>query len=164
MAEISYQDPNDDMKLLTWTGTITDKVVDKKSEADGWIVFTVQENLEPKPPEQVWRQSGSFEYEVSGDGVFEGGMKIYQYPLEDNTKWKAFFSSFNYEMVPHPIENINTPYGKLDNCYVFVYAIHLGTSVDTFCKGIGFVEHFYRHHGTPQNEKFVLSSFTFGQP
>ena len=162
-AEISYQDPNDYMKLLTWKGTITEKVINKKIEADGKIIFTIQKDLEPTPPEQVWRRSGSFEYTVSGDGVFEGNMKIYQYPLEDNMKWKAF-SGFDYEMLAQPIENVNTLYGELDNCYVFITATNPDTSIDTFCKGIGFVEHSYRHHGTPQDEKFVLSSFILGQP
>jgi len=162
-AEISYQDPNDYMKLLTWKGIITEKVIDKKVIEGGIVIFTIQEDLEPTPPEQVWRRSRSFEYTVSGDGVFEGNMKIYQYPIEDNMKWKAF-SGFDYEMLAQPIENVKTPYGELDNCYVFITATNPDTSIDTFCKGIGFVEHSYRHHGTPQDEKFVLSSFILGQP
>jgi hypothetical protein len=162
-AEISYQDPNDYMKLLTWKGIITEKVIDKKVIEGGIVIFTIQEDLEPIPPEQVWRRSRSFKYTISGDGVFEGNMKVYQYPLEDNMKWKAF-SGFDYEMLAQPIGNVKTPYGELDNCYVFITATNPDTSIDTFCKGIGFVEHSYRHHGTPQDEKFVLSSFILGQP
>lgn len=162
-AEISYQDPDDYMKLLTWNGTVTDKVIDKKNEPDGKIVFTVQEDLEPKPPQDVWRQSRTFEYTVSGDGVFEGIMKIYQYPLEDNQRWRSF-SDFGYETIAYRVGEVTTPYGNFDNCYTFIIATNPDTSIEIFCTGIGFVEHSYRHHGTPQVEKFVLSSFTLGQP
>ena len=162
-AEISYQDPNDYLKLLTWVGTVTDKIIDKKVEPDGRIVFTVEEDLQPKPPEQVWRQSRTFEYTVSGDGVFQGSMKVYQYPLEDNPTWQAF-SDFGYEVIAHHIGEVVTPYGKMDNCYTFLIATNPDTSIDTFCVGIGFVEHSYRHHGTPQDEEFVISSFTLGEP
>ena len=162
-AEISYQDPKDYMKLLKWTGTVTDKVIDKKIETDRKIVFTVQEALEPKPPQDVWRQSRTFKYTILGDGVFEGSMKVYQYPLEDNQTWRAF-ADFEYDMNAHHIGEVVTPYGKLDNCYSFLVATNPDTSIETFCAGIGFVEHSYRHHGTPQDEKFVLSSFTLGQP
>jgi hypothetical protein len=162
-AEISYQDPNDYMKLLTWTGTITDKVVDKKVESDGKMIFTVQEDLEPKPPKDVWRQSRTFEYIIVGDGVFEGAMKVYQYPLKDNLTWRAF-ADFEYDMNAYYVGEVITPYGKLDNCYSLLIATNPDTSIEIFCAGVGFVEHSYRHHGTPQDEKFVLSSFTLGQP
>ena len=162
-AEIAYQDPNDYMKTLTWVGTVTDKIIEGKLEADGRIIFTVQEDLEPKPPEQVWRQSRTFEYTVSGDGVYEGSMKVYQYPLQDDQTWQAF-SDFGYEMIAHRIGEVVIPYGKLDNCYTFLVATNPDTTIDTFCAGIGFVEHVYTHHGTPQDEKFVLSSFTLGGP
>ena len=162
-AEISYQDPNDYMNLLTWTGTVTDAVIDKKTESDGKVVFTVQEDLEPKPPEDVWRKSGTFEYTITGDGVFEGRMKVYQYPLEDNQTWQAF-SDFGYEMMVHRIGQTVTPYGKVDNCFNLIIATNPDISIETFCAGIGFVEHSYRHHGTPQIEKFTLSAFTLGQP
>ena len=43
-----------------------------------------------KPPEQVWRQPGTFEYTVAGDGVYVGDRKVYQWPLEDNLMWRSF--------------------------------------------------------------------------
>lgn len=162
-AEISYQDPNDYSKLVTWTGLIIDKVIDKKITPDGKIIFIVQEDFEPLPPKDVWRQPRTFEYMVSGNSVFEGSMKIYQWPLEDNMKWKTF-SDFEYEMIAQHVGEVNTPFRKLNNCFVFIIATNPDTSMETFCTGIGFVKHSYRHHGTPQNEKFVLSAFTLGQP
>ena len=162
-AEISYQDPNDYMKLLMWAGAVTDKIVDTQIQPDGAIVFTVQEDLEPKPPEPVWRQSRTFEYTISGDGVYEGGMKVYQYPLEDSQTWQAF-SDFGYEMFAHRIGEVVIPYGRLNNCYTFMIATNPDTLMKTFCSGVGFVKHSYRHHGSLQDEKFVLFSFIVGQP
>jgi hypothetical protein len=161
-AEIAYQDPNDSMELLTWTGTVTDRVLDKKVDPDGKIVFTVQEDLEPEPPQSVWRQSRTFEYSISGDGIFDGGMKVFQYPLEDNQSWPVF-AGFEYEMTTQYIGKVVTPYGELDNCYNFFIVTRPDTSIKTFCSGIGFAKHSYSHHGTPQNETFVLSSFTPGE-
>jgi len=162
-AEISYQDPNDYVELLTWTGTVTDRVLDKRAEPDGKIVFTVQEDLEPTPPQSVWRQSRMFEYTISGDGIYDGGMKVFQYPLEDNQSWQVF-AGFEYEMTTQYIGKVIIPYGELDNCYNFFVVTGPDTSIKTFCTGIGFVEYFYTHHGTPQDEKFVLSSFNPGEP
>jgi hypothetical protein len=162
-AEITYQDPNDYMKLLAWTGTVTDRVIDERVGSGGSIVFTVQEDLEPEPPEQVWRRSGTFEYTLSGDGVFKGSMKIYQVPLQSVQSWQAFEGT-GYETLVQRVGEVVTPYGGLDDCYTFTLDTNPDTTMDTFCMGIGFVKHSYRHHGTPQNEEFELVSFTLGQP
>ena len=162
-GQISYADPADPSKVLTWEGDLIDKVIDRKSTPEGKIVFTVQEDLNPKPPEQVWRQPGTFEYTVAGDGVYVGDRKVYQWPLEDNLMWEAF-SDYGYEVFAQRIGEVNTPYGKLENCYTFGLATNPDTSINTFCPGIGFVAYLYRHYGTPQDESFGLSSYTPGQP
>ena len=162
-AEITYQDPADPSKSAVWKGTVTDKVIDRKITPEGRIVFTVQEDLEPQPPDLVWRQSGTFEYSIAGDGVFEGNMKVYQWPLEDNLMWEAF-SDYGYEMFAQRVGEVATPYGKLEGCYIFGIATNPDTSMKTFCPGIGFAAFYYRHHGTTQNEDFSLSAYTPGQP
>lgn len=164
-AEISYQESKDYMKLLKWTGTITYVVVDKKIEQDGKVVFRVQQNLEPKPLEPlVWVLEWEFfNYTIERSVVIEGNRKIYQYPLEDNVRWYAV-DGFNDETIVQSVESVNTPYGRLDNCYMLSTTSNSDTLIDVFCKGIGFVKHSYTHHGTPQDAKFILSSFTLGQP
>jgi hypothetical protein len=160
--EISYQDPKDYNKLVSWSGFIMDKVVDKKTTPDGGIVFTLQEDLQPPSPDGVWRQSGTLEYTVSGDGVFKDDRKIYQWPLSDNMSWKAF-SDFGYDTVASYSESVSTPYGELKGCYTFLTVTNPDTAFDTFCPKIGFVEHSYSHHGTPQVEHFMLVSYQPGQ-
>ncbi|HEY6073211.1 MAG TPA: hypothetical protein VIV15_07445, partial [Anaerolineales bacterium] len=150
-GRISYEDPADPSKVLSWEGELIDKVTDRKSTPEGAIVFTVQEELEPKPPEQAWRQPGTFEYTVAGDGVYVGDRKIYQWPLEDNLMWEAF-STYGYEVFAQRIAEVNTPYGKLENCYALTLSTNPDTSLNTFCPGIGFVAYFYQHHGTLQDE------------
>lgn len=162
-AEISYADPNDFGKLITWNGFVIDKVVDREITPNGKIIFTVQEDLEPEPPKEVWRQPTTFEYIVSGNEVFKGNMKIYQWPLENDTQWKISYE-FVYNLVAQSVGEINTPYGNFDNCYTFLIRTGPDASVETFCQGIGFVMHTYSHHGEPQDEEFILSSFTPGQP
>jgi hypothetical protein len=162
-ANISYADPNDRTKLSTWTGFIIDKVVDKKTRSGGTIVFVVQEDIEPKPPQAVWRQSNTFEYIVSDNEVFKDNMKIYQWPLENNMQWKIS-SDFEYNVVVQAVEEVHTPYGNLEDCYTFLIRTLPDASVETFCPGIGFVMHSYSHHGESQDEKWILSSFTPGQP
>jgi hypothetical protein len=162
-AEISYADPGDYGKVIKWNGFVIDKVVDKEITPNGKIIFTVQEDFEPEPPQEIWRQPTTFKYIVSGNGVFKGNMKIYQWPLENDTQWKISHE-FVYDLVAQSVGEINTPYGNFDNCYTFLIRTGPDTSIETFCPGIGFVMHTYTHHGTPQDEEFVLSSFIPGQP
>ena len=129
---------------------------------DRKMVYTLQEDLKPTPPLDVWRQSRTFEFHVSGDGIFDGNMKIYQWPLSDNLSWKAF-TDFEYFMNVDYVGNFETPYSELTGCYVFFIATNPDTSFDTFCPGIGFVKHSYRHHGTPQNDDYTLISYKPGQ-
>ena len=161
-AEISFQDPNDHTKLVTWSGSITDKVVDRKITSDGGIVFTLQEDLKPNPTEGVWRKSGTYEYIVSSDGIVEDGWKIYQWPLSDDLTWTTF-TGLIYKTFVKSIAIVNTPYGDLKGCYTFLLQTNPDTTIDTFCPKVGFVEHSYMHHGTPQNEHYVLVSYQPGQ-
>jgi hypothetical protein len=162
-AEISYEDPNDPTKALTWTGIVVDRVMDKRIETNESLVFTVQEDMDPRPPEGVWRQPLTFEYRVSGYGVFKNTLKVYQYPLQDQLSWPAFEGT-GYEVTVQVLGEVYTPYGTFDSCYSLMLATNPDTTMDTFCLGMGFVEHAYIHHGTLQEEKFVLSAYTPGQP
>jgi hypothetical protein len=161
-AEISYQDPNVYTLTGVWSGSITDTVIDEKMAPEGRIVFTLQEDLQPPPPEGVWRQSRTFDYIVSGNGIFEGSMKVYQWPLLDYWSWEAI-AGFGNNMHASYIRAVYTPYGVLKGCYQFLIDNNPDTSIDTFCPGIGFAEHIYRHHGSPQVEHYVLVSYTAGQ-
>jgi len=160
---VAYQNPDDFDLLLTWNGFITDTVIDENTTPDGRLVYTLQEDMAPIPPQGVWTQPGTYEYIVSGDGIFRGDIKIYQWPLpSDHVTWEAFPDS-GYVMNVNIIGNVDTPYGELNGCYQFFLATHPDGTVDTFCPGIGFVEHFYQHRGTAQIEHFVLVSFIPGQ-
>jgi hypothetical protein len=161
-SEISYQDSNAPTRLETWSGFITEQVVDKKDLPYGKMVFTLRMTLEPPPPQAVWKQPGNFEYIVTGDGVFKGNLKIYQWPLSDNLSWKAFPDS-DYLVNTRFIKNVETPYSKLKDCYSLLLITNPDTSIDTFCPGIGFVEYSYTHHGTSQIEHSILVSYTPGK-
>jgi hypothetical protein len=161
-AEISYPDPANPSQVATWSGFITDKVTGQKTTPDGSLIFTIQQDLEPTPPQEVWRQSSTIEYTLTGDGVYDGRRKIYQWPLSDHSTWKAF-ADIEYLVNSDYLGDVETPYGKLSGCYGFLLATNPDTSIDTFCPGIGFVEHSYQHHGTPQFEHYVLVSYTPGQ-
>jgi hypothetical protein len=147
--------------MVTWSGFITDRVVERKSIPDGTIVFTLQEDLQSTPPQDVWRQPRTYEYIIAGDGIFEDGMKIYQWPLSAHMTWKAF-SDYGYDTHAQYAGIVSTPYGDLKGCYTFILQTNPDTSIDTFCPKIGFVEHSYRHHGTPQIEHYVLESYQPG--
>jgi len=167
-AKISYTDSNDYTKLLTWAGSITDKVIDKTITDDGKIIFTVQEDLRPIPPQNVWRQARMFMYTVKENGVFEGEMnvdriKVYQWPIENSSSWQAFTDYPEYETWVEHSPEIDTPYKNFNDCYTFTLITRPDTTQDTFCPGIGFVRHLYSHHGTTQDEDFELTSFTPGQ-
>ena len=161
-AEFSYQNPSDFSKLVTWSGSVTDKVVKVEIQPDGRIVFTIREDLEPIPPQGVWRQSRTVDYTLSGDGIFEAGLKIYQWPLSDKLTWTAIADS-GYEINVEYIGSVHVPYGEMNSCYVFSLFTNPDDTHDTFCPGIGFVEHSYRHHGTPQDERFTLISYEPGR-
>jgi hypothetical protein len=154
-AEISYQDPNNEARIVTWSGYISDKVVDKKATLDGGMIFTLQEVLEPTPPREVWRTSSTKEYTIMGDGIFEGNIKIFQWPLSNKLTWKVS-PNLDLYIVANYIGQINTSYGELNGCYSLIFATNPDTTIDTFCPSIGFVKHSYMHHGTVQIEDFDL--------
>jgi hypothetical protein len=128
----------------------------------GGIVFRVQEDLEPLPPREVWRTTSIMEYSILRDGIFEEGIKIYQWPRSDNLSWKVSPNIDRYIVVNY-LGKVDTPYTTLKGCYRFTFATNPDTSVDTFCPGIGFVEHSYTHHGTVQIEHFALILFNPGK-
>jgi putative hemolysin len=160
-AEISYQDPADATRLVTWTGFITDTVTASSTAPDGSMVFTLQEDMQPLPPQQVWRQPRAFEYTVSTDAVLDGERKILQFPLADGSQWE-WMPAGGYQVSASFMGNVSTPYGELEGCYSILLVTNPDTTQDTFCPGTGFAAHSYQHHGTPQNETLILVSYTPG--
>lgn len=161
-AEIDYMDRANPPGLIKWTGVITDTVLDRQVSPEGNLIFIVQEEMQPLPPAEVWRQPGAFEYILSGDGVYKYGLKIYQWPLTNKTSWKAF-ADFDYEIAAQPLREIEIPLGNLDHCFELTLVTNPDTTIDTFCPGIGIVKHTYWHHGEPQIENFLLTAYTPGQ-
>ncbi len=157
-GQISYEDPNGSEQTGTWSGTITDAVLEQTMMPDGSVVFKLQETLDPPPPpvDFVWRQPGTYEYTVRGDGIFSGDTKVLQLPLADHLTWDW---QAGYEMSADAIGDVVTPYGGLKGCYTITLETNPDTTIDTFCPGIGYVKHSYAHHGSLQNEEFVLQSY-----
>ena len=160
-AEIEYQDPDNLQETLTWTGMIIVSVVDQENTPDGKIVFTLKEDLDPTPPQDVWRQSCSFEYIADGGEIYEGSEKIVQWPLTDKMSWITW-PDFEYQTEVSFTGNIETPYGNLEDCYQISILTGPDIQIKVFCPGEGFVHHYYHHFGTPQNERFDLVSFEPG--
>jgi hypothetical protein len=156
-AEISYQNP-----LVTWSGRYILSVIDEETTPDGRIIFTLQDELEPTPPQGVWRQPQTYEYIISGDGIFRGETKIFQWPLSDMLMWETMPGT-NQGIVARYIGDVDTPYGMLTGCYNLTFTTNPDTSIKTFCPGVGYVEHSYNHHGTPQIEHFLLIDYVPGQ-
>jgi hypothetical protein len=156
-AQITYQDPNDLTKITAWVGVVRDTVLDKKAAADGSVVFTLQEDMQPAPPQGSWRQPSTFEYTLSAGGATRGRVKIIQWPLSDGLSWKSTPD------FPNTVDAGYVSTGELKDCYVLTQETNPDITVDVFCPGTGFVEHTYMHHGTPQVEHFVLTAFQPGQ-
>ncbi len=162
-ATIDYQKPNTFDQVISWRGLITDTIIDEYTTFGGNIVFTLQEDMNPPIELQgVHRQPATYAYVVSGDGIYKDGIKIYQWPLSDHVSWEAI-PGLGYEMEVNFIGNIDTLYGELKGCYQFFLVTNPDSTVDTFCPGIGFVDHYYQHHGTVQIENFVLVDYRPGK-
>lgn len=161
-ADISYQASNDPSEMNTWTGVITDKIIDKQTLQDGQIVFIVQESMEPPPPTEVWRQPDLFTYTVLGNMVYKNDLKIFEWPIVDEMHWAAF-TGLEYEVLVKQTGEVDTLSGIYNDCYNLVLATTPDTTTDTFCQGIGFVKHSYQHHGTRQIENLTLASFSPGE-
>jgi hypothetical protein len=163
-ASISYQDPKDSSALAVWTGIITRKVVDKKIISGDKITFTIEETLEPNPPQGVWRISNSHEYAVEGNGVYYQGnsAKIYQYPLSDNLSW-AVFQDSNLPLRVQYIGDVTTLYGTLHECYLLTIFSKIDLKEDVFCSGFGFVESNFRSFNGVQTDVLELISFESGK-
>jgi hypothetical protein len=157
-GEIIYQDPKDNSKTDTWNGIITDTVIVQMTMPDGKVGFTVQESIEPMPPDGVWRQSGNIDYILLGNGIFRDGWEIYRWPLSDTATWEAGAGT-GYEMEAKYVGEVDVPYGKQKGCYTLLLATLPDATLDTFCPGIGIVEHKYQHNGDRQDEHFVLISY-----
>lgn len=159
-AEISYQDPEKVGEIQTWTGIITDKVIGMEELPDGRLVYEIQETIEPLPPGSVWRQPGTFEYILSEHQIYKGDREIYQWPLSDGLSWEyipGYLTKVEY------IGSVKSQNLDLQDCYTFSIITNADTTIDTFCSQIGFVEQFYRHHGTTQDEHFILQEFIPGE-
>ncbi len=162
-AEISYQDPEDSTRLATWTGIITDKVIDKKVVSDEKITFTIEETLEPTPPQGVWRVSNLHEYVVEGNGVYyHGNAKIYQYPLSDNLSWTVFQDA-KLPLSVRYIGDVTTLYGTLRECHLLTIFSKAEIKEDVFCSGFGFVASSYRSFNGVQTDSLELISFESGK-
>ena len=163
-AEISYMDLNDSSRLEKWSGTITRTVIAEETISNQEVIFTLQQEMDPLPPDQVWQRSGvTIKYRIVGNQVFSGNSKILEWPLSDGQEWD-WVSSSVYKMRANSVQNVEVPYGKYTSgCYrIFLTTLPDATS-DVFCPSTGFVEHSYNHHGTPQIEEFVLTSFDPGK-
>jgi hypothetical protein len=159
-AEISYQVPEKVGEIETWTGTITDHVIGMEKLADGRQVYKIEETLEPLPPQTVWRQPGSYDYIISDDEIYKGDRKVYQWPLSDGMSWDyipGYLTRVDY------IGGFDSQSFDLQDCYTLSIITNADTTIDTFCSQIGFVEHVYRHHGTPQDEHFILQDYLPGE-
>ena len=157
-GEIIYQDPKDDSKTGTWNGIVTDMVFEQTTMPDGKVAFTIQETLEPMPPDGVWRQSGIIGFVITGNGIIRNGWEIYRWPLSDNMTWDAQAGS-GYDMEAKYVGEVDVPFGKQKGCYTLLLATLPDATLDTFCPGIGIVEHKYQHSGDRQDEHFVLISY-----
>jgi hypothetical protein len=158
-AEITYQDPEKVGEIETWTGIITDRAIENEKLSDGRQVFRIEETTEPLPPEAVWRQPGTFEYILSDDQVYKGDRKIYQWPLSDRLTWEyipGYLAEVDY------IGVVKSGNFNWQNCSMISIITNADTTIDTFCSQVGFVEHFYKHHGTTQDEHFILQEFIPG--
>jgi hypothetical protein len=152
-AEISYQDPNGDLgQLVTWTGTVTQTITGEETQPDGSVVYTVQEEMQPAPPQQVWRQPHSFTYATAGDQVLKEGSPLF---LQVEGPGARSFATF--------VGSVETPYGVVDGCYALAQVTNPDRVIETFCPGVGFVKYEYHHNGAAQDERLLLLSFQPGK-
>ena len=162
-AEIEYQDPDNLQETLTWNGVITVSVVDQDNTPDGKIVFTLEEVLKPTPPQGVWRGFRSYQYTVAENEIFDEAQSVLQWPLEDGQTWKTWpDSDFVYQTEVVFQGDVETSSGSYQDCYQITVRTNPDVQGRTFCPGVGYVQHFYRHFGTPQDEYFELTSFEEG--
>lgn len=164
VAEIEYQDPGDTQEIATWMGTVTVVVVSQETTPDGKLVFSLEETLSPDPPDEVWRESSSYWFTVSEGEILDEGRMLLQWPLADQMTWKTWpESDFDYQTGASYKENVETPYGALNDCYAISILTGPDIKIETFCPGVGIVQLFYHHFGTPQDEFFELVSFEAGE-
>lgn len=163
-AEIEYQDPDDTQATAIWTGVVAVEVVGQEMIPDGKMVFTLEETLSPDPPDEVWRGARSFQYTVSENEIIDGAQSVLQWPLEDGQAWKTWpDSDFVYQTEVSYKGDVETPYGALEDCYAISILTGPDIKIEMFCPGVGIVQLFYHHFGTPQNEFFELTLFEPGE-
>jgi hypothetical protein len=162
-AEIKVENPNDQNNPIQWNGTLTETIIGEESRADGTIVFSIQRDMWPAPPPELWTQPGIIMTRVQGDGVYSGAGKIYQWPLLDGAAWDMSPEGTGYFWQVTALALVQVPYGELHNCFTLTLGTNPDTTVNTFCPGVGFVEHVYFHHGSLYEEHFVLVEFRAGK-
>jgi hypothetical protein len=161
-AEIGYQDPTTATNLSTWTGSIVDQVITQETIADGEIIFSIQEDFDPLPPQGVWLRPRAFQIRLTREAVFKDDRKILSWPLMDGQSWEPS-PGFGYDVTVSAVPSVRTALGQQAGCFQLILQTNPDAQTDIFCHGIGFVEHSYQHRGTPQIEHFTLEAFTPGQ-
>jgi hypothetical protein len=158
-AEISTRSPVEGSQVKKWSGFITVEVVEKNINPDGKIIFTLHQKLEPAPSPEIWKEPDTYDYTISGDGIFRDRAKVYQFPVSNGASWHLRTDfSFNRWFANY-IGNVEVPYGKLEGCYTFDIDTNTDAAFETFCPGIGFVKHDYVHHSGLRHENFLLISY-----
>jgi len=157
-AKISYQRPGSVDQLDEWSGEITRRVTSVHVSAVGETIFSVDLDMDPAPPLNVWKQPRTEEYILVNGGIKRGGDRIYQWPLTDGGFWKAWSPSDYYWSV-QGMNAVVTPFREFENCFMLTLITNPDTTAERFCPGIGFVSRDYWHHGDPQIEHWVLIDF-----
>ncbi len=158
-VEIKYVDPISYTQTATWTGIITETVVDQAVQEDGSLIFTSKIETDSPLPEGVWNRVDTKEYVVSGESVYSGG-EILRWPVPESLSWPW---AAGYTWDAHLIDDLETPYKKLAGCYEIWLYTNSDTTVNTFCPGIGFARYLYHHHGSVQDEDWILIDFVAGK-
>jgi hypothetical protein len=158
-VQVSYRPAGSDADLETWSGAATLKVVGRQEEAGGKVTFSVEQSVEPAPPEGIWLQAEQWDYIVTGDSIYRGtSQKIFQSPLSDQLTWNAFEGG-EYQWKVSAAGQVSTPAGDYDHCHELRLDTLPDTTIVTLCPEVGMVKKFYSHHGDPQIEEWTLTSY-----
>jgi hypothetical protein len=142
-----------------WSGFVTETIA-CGSEVEDTLVFTAT----LQRGDRLWLEDRI--YEVTSHSVYRDGLEILRLPLEAGQEWFPFGEGWEglledaapgwYVWRVFERGDLETLAGFFDDCLYMGLMTQPDHSLVWFCKGVGFVQKEYHHHGTPGDQYWEL--------
>lgn len=149
----------DEIRMASYSTVISETIIAENQLRANSLVFTATVQGWPLP----FGCEPKKEYRVVGNSIFTGRREIFRWPLEVGQEWDAFGEPIEaskgwYVWRVTEREDVVTPARNFTDCFRLELWTNPDHTLVWFCQGVGIVAREYHHHGTVDNQYWVLQS------